>query len=87
MSPQIVDDMADDARSAGVDGVVYGLGTGFGRTMFGPIGHAVGGVAAASYANDMTLTRLAIGEGTRMLVTQGMGGGGGGSGGGGRRRM
>lgn len=83
--PEIVDDMADDTRSNAMPGVAWGLGTGIGQSMLGPIGYGVGGIAAGSYADDNTMVRMAIGDGLRMLLMSG--GGGGSSDGGGRRRM
>jgi len=82
--PEIVDDMADDTKSNAMEGAAWGLGTGVGQSMLGPIGYAGGGIAAGSYANDNTMVRMAIGDGLRMLL---MGGGGSSNDGGGRERM
>jgi hypothetical protein len=75
--PEIVDDTVDEGKSVAVDGVKYGLATGIGGQMLGPVGHAVGGVAAGAHINDQTLSTLAVANGINGLLMGGGGGGGG----------
>jgi len=44
--PEVVDDTVDTGKSASVDGLKYGAGLTVGNMFLGPIGRAVGGVAA-----------------------------------------
>jgi hypothetical protein len=78
--PEIVDDTVNEGKSVAVDGVKYGLATGLGSQVLGPVGHAVGGVAAGAHINDQTLSTLAVSQGVQGLLLGGAGGGGGGRG-------
>lgn len=78
MSPEIVEDVQDEVSASWKGGLMYGLGTGLGASMLGPIGYAAGGVAAGAYEGGtvgQTLSTLAIGQGTSRLIQGGMAGG------------
>lgn len=86
--PSVVDDVKNEASGSLRDGAIYGLGTGLGQNMMGPIGYTAGGIVAASQANSdgRALAKMAVGDGLRMLIAN-SGGNSGGSSGGSRRRL
>lgn len=84
-----VDSVTDTASSAAMPGVIYGLGTGVGRSALGGIGHGLGGVLAGSaIGGDQgeIMASFAIGEALRFSMT-GSGGSSGGSQSSTRRRL
>ena len=85
--PSIADDVKDEATGSLRDGAIYGLGTGLGQSMMGPVGYSAGGIIAASQANSdgSAMAKMAVGDGLRMLIAGS--GSGGGSSGGSRRRL
>lgn len=77
--PELVDDTRDGLEDNWKPALAYGLGTGIGRSTFGPLGHGGGALLAGSYAGGAkgdAMAAIGMGEGLAMLLSGGGGGGG-----------
>lgn len=86
--PEVVDDLSNEVQSNWKDMAAFGLATGLGSNMLGPLGYGAGAVAAGTYAggsNGNAMTTIGGGLAIERLITQATSGGS--TGGGSRRRM
>lgn len=82
--PSVVKDTSSTGKKAIKPGLMYGVGTGIGGAMFGPIGTGLGGIVAGSQMSGpkgSTFAALAVSQAVNQVLFASQ------SGGGSRRRM
>ena len=75
MSPEIVDGVKDEATGNAMDTAIYGIATGFGKGVFGPLGQMGGSLLAGAYTGGSmgnTMTVIGAGNGLSNLIASGM---------------